>query len=45
MKDYVKVVGQIVAGVIVGNIVHDVVGKVVDVGKKVVNEKKEKSRN
>lgn len=41
----IKIVGQIALGVFAGSVASDVVDKVVDKVKKVVVEKKEKSRN
>ena len=46
MKDYVKVIGQVVAGVIAGNMISKGVDVVAGKAKKAVeNKKKEKSLN
>jgi hypothetical protein len=46
MKDYVKVIGQVLAGVVAGNMISKGVDVVADKAKKAVEKKKhEKSRN
>ena len=46
MKDYVKVIGQVLAGVVAGNMISKGVDAMADKAKKAVEKKKqEKSRN
>ena len=45
MKDGIKVAGQVALGVVAGSVMNGVVNKLVDVAKKAVKAKKEKSHN